>query len=101
MNILSFNKYLFINKKFNIWSLRCVFYEILTLHPPFRANDVEALYKTVIKGDYKKVGNKYSEDINEIISYLIKLNPKDRPSCDKILKYPIITKRFRLRQEKF
>ena len=82
------------DNKSDIWSLGCVTYEMLTLHPPFRAKDMEELYNRVIKGQYKKIGDKYSEDMNEIIGFLLKVNPKDRPNCDEILKHPIIKKRL-------
>ena len=82
------------DNKSDIWSLGCVTYEMLTLHPPFRAKDMEELYNRVIKGQYKKIGDKYSEDMNEIIGFLLKVNPKDRPNCDEILRHPIIKKRL-------
>ena len=71
----------------------CVAYEMLTLHPPFRAKDMEQLYKAVTKGIYKKVWDKYSIDINEIIDYLLKVRPREGPNCDEILKHPLVKKR--------
>ena len=82
------------DNKSDIWSLGCVAYEMLTLHPPFRAKDMEHLYKAVIKGQYKKIGDKYSQDMNDIIDYLLKVNPRERPNCDQILNHPIIKKRL-------
>ena len=82
------------DNKSDIWSLGCVIYEMFTLHPPFRAKDMEQLYKTVIKGQYKKIGDKYSQDMNVIIDFLLKVNPKDRPNCDDILKHPLVKKRL-------
>ena len=41
--------------KSDIWSLGCVLYEITTLKTPFRADDMEGLYKKVIRGFYPKI----------------------------------------------
>ena len=82
------------NTKSDIWSLGCVTYEMLALHPPFRADDMEGLYNQVKRGKYKNVCSKYSNDIRELLKMLFKVNPEERPSCQEILEHPIIKKRI-------
>ena len=80
--------------KSDIWSLACITYEMLTLNPPFRADTFEGLYKKVVAGKYSKINSKYSNDMNELLKLLFKVNPKERPTCGEILKYPLIQKRI-------
>ena len=82
------------DSKSDIWSLACVTYEMLTLHPPFRAESMEGLYNKVIKGQYSKICDRYSNDMSELLKLLFKVNPCDRPSCAQILKNPIVKKRI-------
>ncbi len=43
------------DKKSDIWSLGCVIYQTITLKPPFRANDMEGLFKKITRGFYPRI----------------------------------------------
>ena len=82
------------DNKSDIWSLGCVLYEMVTLYPPFRAQNMENLFKKVIKGEINRIPDKYSQDLFSIIKLLIQVNPEKRPSCEEILKNEIIIKKI-------
>lgn len=65
-----------------MWSLGCVLYEMVTLKPPFRANDMNGIYKKVLKGQYPKVPSNYSDDMQQMIKSLLQVIPAQRPTCD-------------------
>ena len=82
------------NNKSDIWSLGCVLYEMITLKPPFRAENMEGLYNKVIKGQFNKIPERFSDDLFSIVKLLLKVNSEQRPNCEQILKNPIILKRI-------
>ena len=82
------------DNKSDIWSLGCVLYEMTTLYTPFRAQNMENLFKKVIKGEISRIPDKYSYDLYSIILSLIQVKPENRPSCDEILRNEIIIKKI-------
>jgi NIMA (never in mitosis gene a)-related kinase 1/4/5 len=80
--------------KSDIWSLGCVLYESVTLKPPFRAEDMQGLYKKVLRGIYPKIPNVFSNELAQTIKFLVQVAPQMRPSCEKILDMPIVRKKI-------
>lgn len=68
-----------------MWSLGCVLYEMAAQRPPFTATDLPGLYKKVCNGYFQRIPMEYSNDLANIISSLLKINPPDRPTTDQLL----------------
>ncbi len=56
-----------------------------TLKPPFRAEDMDGLYKKVIKGAYSKIGDNYSKQLSTAIKNMLQVNPANRPDAGELL----------------
>ena len=78
------------DSKSDIWSVGCVLYELIALQPPFRASDMQGLYKKVIRGQYPDIPSSYSQDLASVVHTLLQVNPALRPSCDRLLAMPIL-----------
>lgn len=70
------------DKSSDIWSLGAVLYEMTALNPPFTAKDMKGLFNKVIKGVYPKIPGMYSSDLSGMISNLLQVDPKKRPSTE-------------------
>ena len=80
--------------KSDIWSMGCVLYEMTSLRPPFRAKNMEGLYKKVIEGKVIRIPTKFTNDLFKIVQLLLQVKPENRPSCNQILQNPIILRRI-------
>lgn len=69
-------------------------YESITLKPPFRAEDMEGLYKKVTKGLYPKLPKQFSKDLSMIIKVMLRVTAAKRPTCSQILNTNIISSRL-------
>ena len=87
------------DSKSDVWSLGCVIYEMITLRPPFQAKSMEELYKKVMRGIYPKISSKYSEDLSDALKLMIQVESGARPTCEELLKMPMILKRFEFFKE--
>lgn len=79
----------------DIWSLGCVLYEMTNLCPPFQANDMQSLYRKVVKGLYPEINSNYSNDLSNVIRSMIQVNCYNRPSCEKLLLMPPVLRNCR------
>jgi len=71
--------------KSDIWSLGCVLYEMCALKPPFRANDMNGLYKRVLKGAYPPIDRTYSSALSKVLATMLRVDANLRPSCKQLL----------------
>lgn len=59
------------DSKSDIWSMGCLLYELCALVPPFRADDMQGLYKKVIKGKYPRIPDHFSQEMATIIKFML------------------------------
>ena len=69
-------------------------YELATLEPPFKGEDMEGLFNAVVNGKYKALNSSFSKELSQVIKLLLSVKPKIRPTTEKILTSALIRKKL-------
>ena len=64
------------------------------LQPPFTATDLQGLYRKVCAGVFNRIPINYSNDLANVISSLLKVDPSKRPDTEQMLSNPLVHKHF-------
>ncbi|OWF35461.1 serine/threonine-protein kinase Nek4-like [Mizuhopecten yessoensis] len=78
------------SSKSDVWALGCVLYEMCALKPPFDAQNLISLFMKIIKAEYERVPNQYSDDLHGLVTALLMKTPDDRPSASVIVNMPYV-----------
>ena len=70
--------------KSDIWFLGALLIEMITLAPAFNGS-LSNMCRKILSEEYNTLPKFCSEDIQELISLMLKKNPSARPSIDEIL----------------
>lgn len=77
--------------KADMWSLGVVFYEVLTLNPPFKAMNLAALCVKIVKGEPKAIPlEPHSSEVRSLVGPMLKKDPDSRPSASRLLREAVL-----------
>ena len=78
------------NDKSDIWAMGCILYELCTYKHPFNAKSQGALILKILNSTPENINQYYSRDLQKMIDLLLNKDYLLRPSCNDILKMPVV-----------
>ncbi|XP_049267427.1 aurora kinase A [Rhipicephalus sanguineus] len=78
------------DEKVDLWAVGILIYEFLVGRPPFEANTTAATYDRIRRVDLRFPAH-VSDDAKDLISRLLKKDPKQRPTIEEVMAHPWVT----------
>ena len=82
------------DRKSDIWSMGCVFYEVLALHQPFISQNILVLINKITKDTQEPLSEMYSESIRDLVSSMLIKDVDARISTKELAAHPFFTDLF-------
>jgi serine/threonine protein kinase len=76
--------------KSDVWALGCVLFEMCSLNHPFEGTNLLNLVWKIVKEEYEPVALCYSDELDDMIGWMLEKRFDDRPTIRQILEDPII-----------
>lgn len=77
---------------YDMWSLGVLLYEMCTLEFPFDGDSMPALRTAILTKDFPPIPDSYSSNLNDLITGLLRKNPKNRSRMSVLLKDRLVKK---------
>ncbi|ORX99888.1 hypothetical protein BCR34DRAFT_122283 [Clohesyomyces aquaticus] len=71
----------------DIWAYGCTIYEMATGYPPFHKT---VQWKLPESGIPQLEGDRYSDELKELVAFVLAGDPQQRPTADQILEHPYL-----------
>mgnify|MGYP000095380667 CR=1 FL=1 len=84
------------NQKSDIWAIGCILYELCTLKRAFEAPSLPALVMKIMRANYAPPPPIYSNNLRNIISKCLSLEPHRRPNTSQLLCDPMLFKTMQM-----
>jgi NIMA (never in mitosis gene a)-related kinase len=78
------------NDKADIWSLGCLLYEVVRLHPPFRAKSLPELHRNILTTEPPSMPPQISDELRFLVSSMLVKDPARRPSARDIMESTVM-----------
>ena len=79
----------------DIWGLGILLYELMHGYSPYRAKKIEDIYDN-IANKRMKFSSRISEEVKDLLTRILKINPSDRISIEDILEHSWVKKYSKL-----
>ena len=74
----------------DVWSAGVMLFEMLSGIRPFVSASEPLEISAILHNEPRKLPAEFSEEIQNLITFMLNRNPKERPSIKEVLKRPIL-----------
>ena len=75
----------------DIWAAGCVLFEMLTHEHAFKGSSRKELFTNITRYNIGEFPTEYSQELVDLMKWMLSMDPNKRPTCNEILKTNIIS----------